>query len=62
MRATAIGAHDAADRRPNPSEHDPEKCVAVFPKGHAQSKTWSAMTLQPALIALQLKRRSLAPV
>src|SRR5579872_337056 len=33
-------------------KHDPEKCVAVFRKDHAQSKTQSAMTIQPNLIAL----------
>jgi hypothetical protein len=33
-------------------EHDPEKCEAVFRKDHAQSKTSSAMTIQPNLIAL----------
>jgi hypothetical protein len=32
-------------------EHDPEKCVAVFRKDHAQSKTWSAMAIQPDPIA-----------
>jgi hypothetical protein len=33
-------------------EHDPEKCVAVFRKDHAQTKSLSAMTIQPNLIAL----------
>ncbi|MGB7835216.1 MAG: hypothetical protein WBL84_23720, partial [Xanthobacteraceae bacterium] len=42
-------------------EHDPEKSVAVFPRDkrrtrlrgdHAQTKTQSAMTIQPDLIAL----------
>jgi hypothetical protein len=34
------------------SEHDPEKCVAVFRKDHAQLKTQSAMTIQPIHRAL----------
>jgi hypothetical protein len=33
-------------------EHDPEKCEAVFRKDHAQSKTKSAMAMQPHPIAL----------
>jgi hypothetical protein len=33
-------------------EQDPEKCVAVFRKDHAQTKSQSAMTIQPNLIAL----------
>jgi len=33
-------------------ERDPEKCVAVFRKDHAQSKSQSAMMIQPNLIAL----------
>ena len=32
--------------------HDPEKCEAVFRKDHAQSKSQSAMTIHPHLIAL----------
>jgi hypothetical protein len=41
--------------------HDPEKCEAVFPRDisgtrlrgdHAQTKSQSAMTIQPNLIAL----------
>jgi hypothetical protein len=36
-------------------EHDPEKWTPVFPRDkrdHAKSKTWSAMMIQPNLIAL----------
>jgi hypothetical protein len=32
--------------------HDPEKCATVFRKDHAQSRTESAMVIQPDLIAL----------
>jgi hypothetical protein len=32
--------------------HDPEKREAVFRKDHAQTKTQSAMTIHPNLIAL----------
>jgi sirohydrochlorin ferrochelatase len=36
----------------------PEKCAAVFRKDHAKSKSQSAMTIRPNLIALgrELKR------
>jgi hypothetical protein len=33
-------------------EHDPEKCVAVFRKDHAQSKDQSAMLIHLIAIAL----------
>jgi hypothetical protein len=33
-------------------EHDPEECEAVFRKDHAQTTTYSAMTIHPDLIAL----------
>jgi hypothetical protein len=29
------------------------KCLAVFRKDHAQTRSWSAMMIQPDLIALQ---------
>jgi hypothetical protein len=34
-------------------EHEPEKCVAVFRKDHAQLETWSAMAIRLDPIALQ---------
>jgi len=33
-------------------KHDPEKRAAVFRKDHAQTKSQSAMMIQPDLIAL----------
>jgi hypothetical protein len=33
-------------------EHDPEKWIPVFRKDHAQTISWSAMTIHPELIAL----------
>jgi hypothetical protein len=32
--------------------HDPEECASAFRKGHAQSRTQSAMMIQPNLFAL----------
>src|ERR1700726_367483 len=62
LRKKARGTRGAATRAKNRSHvqsqylsrvlgHDPEQCLAVFQKDHAQSKT--AMTVQPNLIALQ---------
>jgi hypothetical protein len=34
-------------------EHDPEKWTPVFRKDHAQTKTWSAMLIEPQLVPLQ---------
>src|SRR6185437_6967476 len=31
-------------------EHDPEKCVAVFRKDHAQTKSWNGMTIRRRVI------------
>jgi hypothetical protein len=48
-------AHGGSTRSNGPAarpEHDPEKCAAVFPKDHAQTKTYGAMTVHPNLIAL----------
>jgi len=33
-------------------EHDPEKWIPAFRKDHAQTRSWSAMTLHPEIIAL----------
>jgi hypothetical protein len=48
------GPCDQADsvRSKQVPEHDPEKCEAVFRKDHAQTKSESAMTIRPNLIAL----------
>src|SRR5262249_29161071 len=34
-------------------KHDPEKCAAVFGKDHAQTTSWSGMTIQQKVIPLQ---------
>jgi hypothetical protein len=50
-----IGDNDvkaAMFRRDSDPEHDPEKCEAVFRKDHAQTRSVSAMTIQPNLTAL----------
>jgi hypothetical protein len=33
-------------------EHDPEKWAPVFRKDHAQTKTWSGMTIRRKVILL----------
>jgi hypothetical protein len=35
-----------------PLKHDAEKCAAVFGKDHAQTRSWSGMTIQGKVIPL----------
>jgi hypothetical protein len=46
------GEHRPTHLRGWKPEHDPEKCVAVFGKDHAQSKSYSAVTTPIEIIAL----------
>jgi hypothetical protein len=48
-----VGPGSLKENAPNKKlERDPEKWIADFRKDHAQSKTWSAMVIQPNPIAL----------